>query len=277
MLRPVSRKFRRNKVARRKARRVSELNTRRINKRKYYGLGVEIDEMKEALEYHFTHSSIIDNVRDSIGQIETVQEDVASDTVARSSLLRDDVDAVLEDVEEPLSNSYKKGTRRAFDAQGNSLNSPDDMEAQVQDIVQDQRNYISKLDDDLRNKAIEIIRNGVAAGLTKSAIIENLRTELKNMIDNRTSTISNSEIVGAGMAGILATFRSNGVDTVSWVSSGDNNVCRHGNFRVTFNGTTYTSCRELDGESFELPRVPRPVLNSHPRCRCLLVANDADE
>jgi len=272
----MKRKFNRKSISRKKARRVSEVNTSRINKRKYYGLGVEIKEMKESLEYHFTHTSVIHQLKDSLVGTESNRsaESVADSAVNNADFLRDDPDAVLEDVEEPLSNGFEKGTRRAFDSNGDTLE-PADVDEQVNQILQEQKNYISKLDADLRSKAKQIIREGVQAGLATSAIVENLREELKNLIDNRTSTISNSEVIAAGAAGTMATFQQNGINEVMWISSQDNKVCEPGNFSYHYNGTHYTSCQELDGTSFTIPgNFPTPVLESHPNCRCTLISND---
>lgn len=272
----MERRFYRKSIGCKKARRVSEVNTSRINKRKYYGLGVEIKEMKESLEYHFTHTSVIDQLQDSLVGTESRKnvESVADSVVNNADFLRDDPDAVLEDVEEPLSNGFEKGTRRAFDSNGDTLE-PADVDEQVNQILQEQKNYISKLDADLRSKARQIIREGVQAGLATSVIVENLREELKNLIDNRTSTISNSEVIAAGAAGTMATFQQNGVNEVMWISSQDDRVCEPGNFSYHYNGTHYTSCRELDGTSFSIPgNFPTPVLESHPNCRCTLISTD---
>lgn len=272
----MQRKFKRKSFGQEKARRKSELNARAINKKKYYGLGVEIDQFKDKLQYHFTHTSVLDQVNDQLpSNIETVSEDFASDTVNRSRLLRGEVEDVLDDLEEPLANSFEKGGRRAFNSNGDTLPSPDNFEERVDQILQEQRNYITKLDQDLREKAVEVIRAGVAAGLAKSQIVENLRSELKNLIENRSSTVANSEVVKAGVGGMMATFAANDVENVTWVSARDDTVCKPGNFRITIGGTTYTSCRELDGETFALnSRIPEPLLHSHPNCRCILVSND---
>jgi len=266
--------FKRKQLSKNLARRKSELNTSRINKRKYYGLGVEIEKVESVYDKHFDVDAVVDSLEDNIPEVASNTEDVASDAVSRAKILEDDTDAVVEDLEEPFQDSYEKGTRRAFNSQGDSLPAPENIDDRVNDILREQRNYISKLDQDLREKAIEVIRAGVAAGLTKAVIIDNLREELQALKANRSSTVANSEVVKAGVAGTVATFEANGVDSVTWVSSQDDDVCKPGNFRVTINGTTYTSCRELDGESFELPRFPRPLLSSHPNCRCTLVSND---
>jgi len=232
--------------------------------------------MKESLEYHFTHTSVIDQLKDSLVGTESNKsaESVADNAVNNADFLRDDPDAVLEDVEEPLSNGFEKGTRRAFDNNGDTLE-PADVDEQVNQILQEQKNYISKLDADLRSKARQIIREGVQAGLATSVIVENLRKELKNLIDNRTSTISNSEVIAAGAAGTMATFQQNGVNEVMWISSQDNKVCEPGNFSYHYNGTHYTSCQELDGTSFTIPgNFPTPVLESHPQCRCVIIASE---
>lgn len=271
----MKRQFQRNSISRKKSQRVSEINTSRINKRKYYGLQTEIDEMKESLEYHFTHGSIIDNVQDQlVTESKRKAEDAAADAVAGATLLRASQEEVLEDVEEPLSNGFEKGTRRAFNSQGDTL-PPADVDEQVNDILQEQKNYISKLDNDLRNKARQIIRDGVRNGLSKTEIVNKLREELKNLIDNRTSTIASSEVIAAGSAGIMATFESNNVSKVQWVSSQDDRVCEPGNFSYHYNGTHYTSCQELHGTEFSIPgNFPEPVLQSHANCRCTLIALD---
>jgi len=274
----LSRQFRRSSVKSKKARRVSEVNTSRINKRKYYGIGTEQKEMKEALQYHFTHTSVIDNIRDSLVSTESLSEDFAEEVAASTVFLRDDTDAVLEDLEEPLSNSYEKGTRRAFNSQGDTLPPPEDVESRVNSILQDQKNYISKLDNDLRTKAESIIREGVRQGLSENQIVENLRTELKNLIENRSSTISNTETVAAAGAGVMASFQANDVEQVRWVAEIDEKTCEPGTFRVNYNGQTYTSCRELDGAVFSVPgNFPEPVLQSHANCRCILVADTTEQ
>jgi len=261
------------KLRRTLARRKSELNTSRINKRKYYGLGVEIEKVESVYEKHFDVDAVVDSLEDNIPEVASSTEDVASDAVNRAQIL-EDTDAVVDDLEEPFQDSYEKGTRRAFNSQGDTLPPPENVDDRVNDILREQRNYISKLDQDLREKAIEVIRAGVAAGLAKSQIFSDLQNELEALKETRSSTVANSEIVKAGVAGTVATFEANGVESVTWVSSQDDDVCKPGNFRVTINGTTYTSCRELDGESFELPRFPEPVLQSHANCRCTLVSND---
>ncbi len=272
------RRFTRKNIAIRKAQRVSELNTRRINKRKYYGVGVEIKDYRETVDYHFTHTSVIDAVRDTLSTTENLSktraEDYADDVVNQADFYRDSPDAAVEDLEEPLTESFDKGTRRAFNSQGDRLE-PTDIEDEVNDIVNSQRSYLSQLDSDMRRKARQVIRSGVEAGLAVSAIIENLRSELKNLIDNRGSTMANSEVVKASAAGTMATFIQNGVEEVVWVSSQDASVCDGQNFQVNYNGRSFTNCRDLHGETFSIRgNNPKPVQDSHANCRCVLVSAD---
>lgn len=256
------------------SKRRSELNTRRINKRKYYGLGVEISEVKDTFDHHFNHTAAIQSLEDQLVSVGTQSEQLADDIVSQTEFLREDEDAVIDDLEEPYSRSFEKGTRRAFNSEGDQLPAPE-AEAQVDQILREQRNYISRLDEDLRSKAREIIRDGIAAGLAKTQIVNNLRSKLKQLQKQRSSTIAESEVVKAGAAGVIATMEANDVDEVVWVASGDSKVCEPGNFNITINGETYTSCRELDGETFSLNhRIPQPVFQTHPNCRCTIAAVD---
>jgi len=269
----MRRSFNRSNVSQGLARRKSRFDSGRINKRKYYGVKTEQKEMKEALEYHFTHTSVIDNIRDSLVDVDTTREDYAEEVAASTTFLRQDSDAVLEDVEEPLQNSYEKGTRRAFNSQGDTLPPPDNVEDEVKQILREQENYISQLDNDLRQKAEQIIRNGLRQGHAKSRIINDLRTELENLVDNRSSTIAETETVAAASAGVMSTFEANGVEQVIWVAEIDEHTCDAGTFDVAYNGRRYTSCRELNGETFEVPgNFPEPP--QHPNCRCVLVSDE---
>lgn len=267
-----NRNFQRKDIVDRKVDRVNEVNTNRINKRKYYGVGVEKKEYKEAIDYHVNHTAAIQSLEDQIVDVGSASEDLAEDIVGRGDFLRENADAVVEDVEEPLTNSFEKGTRRAFDEQGDTL-PPADPEDSLEDILQEQKNYINKLTSEMRQKAIEIIRSGLAAGLAKSTIISNLRNELKSLQENRGETIAETETVAAAGLGAVATFKENGVSKLRWIAEIDTKTCEEGAFTTTYNGTTYTSCPELHQEEFDISgNHPVPVRDSHVNCRCVLVA-----
>ncbi len=273
------RNFHRQDVATEKARRVSELNTRRINKRKYYGVGVEKREFEETLDYHINHTAVSRALENSIVNINTESFDnaraeaITDDILSGADFLRGSADDVVNDLAPKIQQSFEKGTRRAFNSAGDALPAPEDAEGKVTQLVEEQANYVSKLVNDLRSKARDILQEGLSDGKSESEIKEELNDELKNLKDNRSETIAESETVKAAGEGTEATFDENGVEKVIWVAEIDDRTCDSGAFRTAYNGTTYTSCRELDGEEFDRTgNHPIPVQHSHPNCRCLLVS-----
>jgi len=269
------RNFSRDDIRIRKVDRVNEINTNRINKRKYYGVGVEKEQYEESLDFHVNHTAVVKAFDDNIANVNTEsyesREALVDDVVSAADFLREGVDDVVNDVAEPVRNSFEKGTRRAFDSTGDTLPAPDDIGERVAGLVDEQRNYVSKLVSDLRSKAREIVRNGLGGDKSGSEIKEELNSELKNLKDNRSETIAETETVKASQQGVEETFEENGIKKVEWVAEIDEKTCDAGTFDVTYNGTRYTSCRQLDGEVFDRTgNYPTPP--QHPYDRCVVVA-----
>lgn len=277
MSNPNSRSFQRRKVTQNKVRRVNEVNTNRINKRKYYGIGVEKREFEETLDYHVNHTAVSKAFDDSIANLNTEsfrqKEQLIDDVLNSARFLRSGTDEVVNDLAPKIRDSFEKGTRRAFNSAGETLPKPENIEERVTELVDSQANYVSKLVNDLRGKARQILSEGISSGKSETEIKNELDSELKSLKDNRSETIAESETVKAAGEGTEATFDSNGVTEVMWVAEIDSKTCESGAFRVSYNGTTYTSCRELHETSFDRTgNHPVPVENSHPNCRCLLVS-----
>lgn len=274
----MKRNLSRPEISDRKVKRVSEINTRRINKRKYYGVGVEKKEYKETLDYHINHTAVSQAIDDNIVTLRkesySSREDFITYIVESADFLRGTTEDVVNDAAPKIRQSFEKGTRKAFDSAGDTLPAPDDIGERVSEQISEQSNYVSKLVQDLRDKGRSLLNENID-GLSASELKRLIEDELKSLKDDRSETIAESETVKAAGAGTLATFDFNDVEQVRWVAEIDDRTCTIGAFRFSYNGKTYTSCRELDGESFGVTgNHPVPVENSHPNCRCVLVAVD---
>lgn len=252
-----------------------ELDTSRVNQRKYYGIKTEIGEMEETLEYHVNHTAAINELRDSLVTPNgDVSEDFATDVLSRVNFLRDGKDETVDDLQGPVENSFEKGTRRAFTSSGERLPAAEVAPA-VTSLLQQAENSVSKLTSDMRRKAEQVIRSGLDSGLSESRIVENLREALKQLVGNRKSVVADGLAAGAAVKGMENTFDENDVTEVVWVASQDNDVCEPGTFTTAYNGETFTSCRELHGEQFtRTGNYPRPLQDTHPHCRCVVTALD---
>lgn len=271
-----NRRFRRNSVRSRKTSRVSEINTNRINKRKYYGVGVEKREFEQTLDYHVNHTAVSKSLeRSGISVNESFDnakaESVTDSVLQGASFLRSGTDEVVNDLAPKIRDSFEKGTRRAFDTTGDALPKPDDVEDRVTSLVEEQANYVTNLVSDLRQKARDILTEGLSDGKSENRIKNELDTELKHLKDNRSDTIAETETVKASREGVETTFEENNVQKVMWVAEIDERTCDTGTFRVAYNGEVYTSCRQLHEQIFDRTgNYPRPP--QHPNDRCVIVA-----
>lgn len=250
---------------------------RDINRKKYYGVGTEItnyiDEAEQAL-----------NVEDAIQLLrareEAVTEDLATD-IAQAVTINKLTGQKYEAVAALFSDSFKKGTRRLFTKDGDRVDVDEFVDQSViDDIMRDQDDYWQNMKQDLQNK----VRNEVARGVEEGESIRKIRKRVEqtssDFTRNRAETIARSEVIKASSEGTTSTMERAGIDKFIWLSARNNDVCTGRDagdppsFETNIGGTTYTSCRELDGETFDRQGIhPIPVQDTHPNCRCTIVAD----
>lgn len=253
---------------------------RKINRKKHYGIGVEINNYKEKVREAVDIEKAVDTLKNNKKEDYKTKQDLIDSIAALVSVQQlgqnNELQAAITGI---FSDSFKKGTRRLFTKQGDRVDVDQFVDqAAVSNIMKDQDKYFQNLTQDVQQKTEDVLRQGFEEGKGTSEIARNLEQEIDSFTRNRAETIARSECIKASSEGTKATMEKAGVKKFTWLSARDSTVCEKGSFESNFNGKTYTSCRELDGETFDKDGYhPMPVRDSHPNCRCTLVAEVEDE
>lgn len=247
---------------------------RKINRKKYYGLGVEIENYTEAVKGSVNTEEMIKALK-SQRQEKIIKEGFIDKLMSLLSVTSLDSDNQLfASISGIFSDSFKKGTRRLFTKKGNRVDVDQFVNDQaISKIMNKQNEYFEKLHDDLQNKVRDTLKQGLEEGSSMTEIANNIEKTSENFTENRAKTVARSEVIKASSQGTEDTMRKAGIEKFMWLSARNDNVCESGNFHESFNGKTFTSCREYDGTTWHIDGLhPVPVQHSHPNCRCTLVA-----
>ena len=252
---------------------------RKINRKKYYGVGVEIDRYTDLIEDAVDFEKAVDvlqNAQESVKESFTTREDLV-DKISSLITIKDlssdtglyaDIQAVIED-------SFRKGTRRLFTKNGERVDVDEFVDENVvSELMNEQNDYIENLSQAINDEVQDTLRKGYSKGLSGNELADKLEKNVKNVSRNRAKRIARSELTKASSRATEKTMDKAGVKKFMWLSARDSTVCEPGNFSHTFNGKEFTSCREYDGTTWDKDMAhPKPVEHSHPNCRCTLVAD----
>lgn len=92
-------------------------------------------------------------------------------------------------------------------------------------------------------------------------IDDNLATPMNQML-SRIHTLTTNEAIRNSNSGKNRAYDEQNVQYVMWLTEEDDRVC--------------DICEPLDRQTFAYGQAPIPVTDTHPRCRCQLVACDED-
>lgn len=256
----------RDRAKQRKIRKRDQVNNRIIDKRKYYGIGVEIEKYQETME------DVVD-----LEKIDTLVTAAVPDrneeTVLTESIIDDIINqitdpkelfdnAVIAQLGEVLERSFDKGTRRAFDADGDQLDVGEVSEDRaVKELMRDQEQYFGNMAEEVRDK----IHGELKDALDKGKGIDEARDQLKDEVDEftkqRAETTARSECIKASSRGTEQAMEDAGVEEVIWLATLDDRTCE--------------TCQDLHESKwgFDDGDRPMPVEDTHPNCRCTIVAD----
>ena len=121
----------------------------------------------------------------------------------------------------------------------------------------------------------ETLNKGLSRGMKKSdinkmtrsipqsgdRIDDNLATPMNQML-SRINTLTTNEAIRNSNSGKNRAYDEQNVQYVMWLTEEDDRVC--------------DICEPLDKQTFAYGQAPIPIADTHPRCRCQLVACDED-
>lgn len=237
----------------------SKTATRKINKRKYYGVRVNEKKYRKDIFNTFYDRNLLKRSLKK-GPIQGASDYFSAINKRVESLLRKAISL--------LTDSYEKGTKRVLDKDGNTveLGDPEDTIA-INQLIGEQQTYYANLSRAQSQKVNKIIAKGLEEGTSTAKIASQINVGVKKVSQRRANNIAKSEIVKSHNLGQMETMRQAGIEEYNYIHSNDSKVSdickknqgpnsRPHNYKVAQAGTADN---------------PLPVINSHPGCRCSTV------
>lgn len=246
----VRRKDIRQKAGRRKLKNKSRVYHRKINKRKHYGLGVEIEEYEEAMKNSIDKEAIDDVL--SRYKESTLTESVVEDIVAQIGLSLIMDDQAVTAAGNVIMRSYEKGSNRVFDTKGEKLETPDVSKRPAEEMSQEQLDYFENMAEDTRDQVRDDLKNGIEEGKSIPDMRDEIMDDVDNITSNRAETIARSEVIKASSKGTEQAMDEAGIENVIWLATEDDRTCEQ---CEGFHETRW----ERDN-----PDRPMPVEDTHP-------------
>ncbi len=243
----------------RKAQRKRRVNknlvfNRKIDKRKYYGVAVNISNYTEIIEEGIDFSELKQ-------YLSTLRETKVTESYIDQAkgLVKNLFDTgIAVKIKDLFIDSHKKGTRRVFDKKGEQIDIGDVEPRGIEHMTAKQKEYFSNISSD----AGETIDKELTKSLEKGESIPKARDKLMDKLEglkkNRAETIARSEIIKASAKGTEDAMEDAGINKVLWVATLDARVCE--------------VCEALHLKQFSRGET-LPVRDTHPNCRCTLVAD----
>lgn len=232
----------------------------KIDKRKHYGLGVEIKKYQEIFDEAFN----IDIIEDAIFNVVGREKIIGSIVGAVLSLVSADdffTPAISMKLGEVISSSVQKGSKRVFNVSGEQVVIPTeelDIQPLVRNLIAQQSTHYKNYSERMLKKVEENLTKSIEEGESIAEATKNLRKDLTHMKKWEGERLSRSEIIHASAEGTKETMRVAGIENVIWYATIDDRTCE--------------ICKNLHKKKFELGEVT-PVEDTHPNCRCVLLAD----
>ena len=234
----------------------------KINKRKYYGVKKDIQGYKVSISNYFNNPTLLNKFLKG-------KENIKVKMDKYFFKLSSDYSSLLVEAKTFLSDSFEKGSKRALDNSGNTIKLDEPVDQGAVDIlVNQQTTYYDNLTEAESKKTNEIIAKGLEEGSSEADIVEEIKSEIKDISNTRASRIARTEIVKSHTVAQTETMKQAGIDEYNYITANDKKVSKICRKNQGAKGREKIYKTALAGTT----ENPLPVLNSHPNCRCVTVA-----
>jgi SPP1 gp7 family putative phage head morphogenesis protein len=178
--------------------------------------------------------------------------------------------AMFKDRMTPLMTAvFIHGAKKVMDSKGNSLvlKMPN-YDSVIKAVVENNLKFVDDLTEFQKHQIVTRINLGIIKGQTYNEMAGEIVDHVKQMTSTRAQLIAQTEVSRAHATAQYVIMKENNIRSYNWVMADDNQgIHTHGNICEI--------CRNLEKNSpyAMLDSSPKPVRDSHPRCRCVIVAN----
>jgi len=170
---------------------------------------------------------------------------------------------VLKEVYGIIEQTFNRGARRVFTRTGQKIQVGEvKNKAPLEALMRQQINYLKDMEEDIRERVKDILVVDLKEGKSLTKIKKDITETTQKITRHRAETIARSEIIKASTEGTKQSMKEAGIEKYLWLTARDNRVC--------------DICREKERGSpykFDSPDAPMPVKDSHPNCRCTIIAD----
>ena len=240
--------------------------TQRIIRRTRYGLMKEINNYKSSLFDSFNFDLIESEARNEFERLQASfhQNGVFSGQKEFLENIADWLNISMNDLTRLalgfLTSAFILQTEKIFDTNGDKLEVDTSViTTAVSSIAQEQGRFIRNITERERQRVRRALELGVQQNKSFDDISSSLMRALKKRTRSQCERIARSEIIRASAEAQESVLAQNNIENYVWISAVDGRTCE--------------VCRELHKTVHSVGQGPRPVRDTHPNCRCAIVAD----
>jgi SPP1 gp7 family putative phage head morphogenesis protein len=244
-----------------------------INKKKRYGLRQNITKYYNEIVDTFYNEKLLEEKLNKYLK-QTGQENLNDTFIQYLNEVNQNIKKLLEKAKELLIDSWKKGTERIQDQDGNTIKFDEEIDENAIKLLarEQERNYKSLTKQ--QTKAVNnTISKGLEQGKSYEEITNDIKARVKTITKNSAMRIARTEVISNHSVGQIQTMQKARIKYYSFINSPD---------YTGKDGKTYPCkiCRKLQGPKgreriYEVDKAgtsenPLPVMQSHCSCRCII-------
>lgn len=159
-----------------------------------------------------------------------------------------------------LEEGFGRGARRVFTRTGQQLKVGEITNKEpLKALARQQIIYLREMEEAIRQTVKDVITVGLGEGKSIFEIKKDIMEKSQRITKHRAETIARSEIIKVSTEGTKQSMKEAGIERYLWLTARDNRVC--------------LICQNMEkGNSYSFEDGPMPVKDSHPNCRCTIVA-----
>lgn len=249
-----------------RSREVRVRNTKRIDRRKYFGVKRQMKEYEKLILNNLYDEELFNNV-----VLESSKENLSDFFSQYLSVLSERFFDMRDEIDGFFNKSFERGSKRVQDRNGNPIRVDEVVDSRALEVLKQQQfTYLSNITEKQSEIVQSEIAKGITEGLSSEQVALNMQSKVESLTKARALTISRTELVKAHNEGQLNTMRSVGAEKYIYWTTGDKKVaeiCRiHQGSRSNPNVYSLNQAGTTSN--------PLPVVNSHPNCRCTILIAD---
>ncbi|MFW5902619.1 MAG: phage minor head protein [Promethearchaeota archaeon] len=256
---------------------ISDKTRRKIARKRRHGVKKNITNYsKDIFNAFYDEKLLKETINKTLNNENYLTENLTDAFTDYLKKVNQNIKNLLSKAQEYIEDSYKKGTDRILDENGEKVKieaEPDEQAIKV--LTNEQKRNFESMNKQQTRIVNNIVTKGIEKGKSQEEIAKEIQNRVKQTTKSSANRISRTEIVKSHNVGQVETMQKAGIKYYSFINSPK---------YTGKDGKTYPCiiCRKLQGgrgrEHIYLveragtsEKNPLPVTQSHPNCNCTTV------